>query len=408
MSDTKAFIPEKSDLFVPSVNAEVLEKIISRGSFFPVLIVGESGYGKSFTVEQICARLNREYIRLQISRATDEYDLIGGQKLVESNGTTITEFDEGPVIHAMRAGAVLLLDELDRGDNKIMCLQGVLEGKPVMIKKTKEVIYPAPGFTVIATANTSGRGDETGKYTAASVIDTAFLERFAITLNHEPPTADVEWEILKRHMTAQGVDTEAKEHRAAMMHFVKFAEKVRSESWGGAFLDDISTRRLTQIGEAYAIFGDRRQAVMMCIARFDEPTRQAYSEFFDAMRVDIEEMIRDDDYATTAFDKLKRAAEGTWVSSIGSEDSRKETIIINSMDPSNTDITAMKVEIVQSVRALSGETLRECKNFVDDIITSSNSALPAAIHVSLNASYTDITNAKDIFRQAFGSYKVKP
>ena len=183
VSNDEIFIPENDHTFVKWGEYKTIQRVIESRMFFPLYISGMSGNGKTMMVEQACAKLKREYIRVQISPETDEDDLIGGFRLV--NGETV--FQKGPVVKAMERGCILLIDELDRGSNKIMCLQGVLEGKPILIKKVGEVVTPAQGFNVIATANTKGRGSDDGRYSAANIIDEAFIERFVATIDQPYP-----------------------------------------------------------------------------------------------------------------------------------------------------------------------------------------------------------------------------
>ena len=196
VSNDEVFVPEYDPTFVAWGNFNEIIKVLKSGMFYPTFVSGLSGNGKTFQIEQACAKLNREYVRVQISPETDEDDLIGGFRLIKGE----TVFQKGPVIKAMEAGAVLMIDEIDRGTNKIMCLQGVLEGKPVLIKKTGEVVEPKDGFNIIATANTKGKGSEDGRYSGATIIDDAFLERFTITLEQTFPTMATEEKIVMKHM----------------------------------------------------------------------------------------------------------------------------------------------------------------------------------------------------------------
>lgn len=267
----EVYVPPTDPTYVPWGEYQTILNVIGSQMFFPVFISGMSGNGKTMMVEQACAKAGREYVRVQISPETDETDLIGGFRLVDGE----TVFYKGPVVKAMERGAILLIDELDRGSNKIMCLQGVLEGKPVLLKKIGQVVNPAPGFNVIATANTKGRGSEDGRYSAAGIIDEAFLERFVATIDQEFPNDRVEKNIILKHMAAYGVkDTE-------------FADKL--VAWSGVirktFENDgvdevVSTRRLCHIVKAHSIFNDRSKAIAMCIARFDEDTRSAFTDLY--------------------------------------------------------------------------------------------------------------------------------
>ena len=269
--NSEIFIPSKDEYYVPWGNYKDVENIIKSTMFYPVYITGLSGNGKTMMVEQACAKAKREYIRVQITPETDEDDLIGGFRLV--NGETV--FAEGPVIKAMKAGAILLIDELDRGSNKIMCLQGVLEGKPILIKKTGEIVEPASGFNVIATANTKGKGSDDGRFIAATIIDEAFLERFTITMEQPYPSLSIEKKIVVKHMDKFGKKD------------LDFAEKlsVWSETIRKTYEDDgiddlISTRRLCHIVQTFAIFGDRMKALELCVNRFDGDTKEAFLDLY--------------------------------------------------------------------------------------------------------------------------------
>jgi hypothetical protein len=266
-----SYIPSKDETYVQWGAYSDVAQIIKSKTFYPIYIAGLSGNGKTMMVEQACASLDREYIRVQISPETDEDDLIGGFRLL--NGDTV--FAKGPVIKAMERGAILLVDEIDRATNKIMCLQGVLEGKPVLIKKTGEVIHPSPGFNVIATANTKGKGSDDGRFVAATIIDEAFLERFVATIEQPYASFATEKKIVLRHMEKYGRRDE------------DFAEKLCTwaEVIRKTFADDgvdevISTRRLCHIAHSYKIFEDRLKAVQMCISRFDLDTKTAFLDLY--------------------------------------------------------------------------------------------------------------------------------
>ena len=246
-------------------------KIIKSEMFYPTYISGLSGNGKTFMVEQACAKAGREFIRVQINPETDEDDLLGGFRLI--NGETV--FCKGPVLKAMENGAVLLLDEIDRATNKIMCLQGVLEGKPVLVKKTGETIEPAKGFNVIATANTKGKGSEDGRFTAASIIDEAFLERFTISVDQKFPSATIEKKILKKHMDKFDIQDDEFVDR-----LVTWGDIIRKTFYDDGVDEVISTRRLCHIVQTFSIFTDRMKAIDLCISRFDEDTKEAFLDLY--------------------------------------------------------------------------------------------------------------------------------
>jgi len=264
-------IPEIDSTFVRWGEYDTILKAIESRTFFPIYISGLSGNGKTIMVKQVCAKLKREYCRVQISPETDEDDLIGGFRLL--GGETV--FCKGPVIKAMERGCVLLIDEIDRGSNKIMCLQGILEGEPVLIKKTGQIIVPAPGFTIIATANTKGRGSDDGRFSAAAFIDEAFLERFVATIEQEYPSASVEKKIVMKHMELYG-----KVDEAFADHLVSWSNVIRKTHASEAIDDLISTRRLCHITHTFAIYGDRARAIKLCTARFNQDTRNAFMDLY--------------------------------------------------------------------------------------------------------------------------------
>ena len=257
--------------FVPWGSYTDIMKIIKSEMFYPTYISGLSGNGKTFMVEQACAKAGREFIRVQINPETDEDDLLGGFRLI--NGETV--FCKGPVLKAMENGAILLLDEIDRATNKIMCLQGVLEGKPVLVKKTGETIEPAKGFNVIATANTKGKGSEDGRFTAASIIDEAFLERFTISVDQKFPSATTEKKILKKHMDKFDIQDDEFVDR-----LVTWGDIIRKTFFDDGVDEVISTRRLCHIVQTFSIFTDRMKAIDLCISRFDEDTKEAFLDLY--------------------------------------------------------------------------------------------------------------------------------
>ena len=262
-SDTS--IPAKYPDYVPFGFFKDLRNIIKSSMFYPVFVTGLSGNGKTLMVEQVCAELQRECIRVNISIETDESDLLGGPTLV--NGNVVNR--DGPVITAMKRGAILLIDEVDRGSNKLMCLQGILEGKPYYNKKSGELVHPTNGFNIIATANTKGRGSDEGKY-LSQILDDAFLERFPITVEQEYPDSKTETKIL--HPLVKDEDF--------VKCLVMWAEVVRKSFDEGATDEVISTRRLVHIAKAYEIFGDRMKAIKLCVNRFDEETKTAFLDLY--------------------------------------------------------------------------------------------------------------------------------
>ena len=271
IEDNVKIIPEKMSNYVPFGHFKDVKNIIKSKIFFPVFVTGLSGNGKTLMIEQVCASLKRELFRVNITIETDEDDLMGGHTLQNGNIT----FREGPVVKAMRKGAVLLLDEVDLGSNKLMCLQSVLEGKGYLIKKTGEWVQPKPGFTILATANTKGQGSEDGKFIGTQIMNEAMLERFAITMQQQYPAVTIEKKILKKEMELTGsVDEEFCDK------LVDWADVIRKTYYEGAIDDVITTRRLVHIVNAFKMFGDKLKSIEMCISRFDEDTRNAVLDLY--------------------------------------------------------------------------------------------------------------------------------
>ena len=267
-------IPEKYQGYVPFGFYKDLTSIVLSQEFFPVFITGMSGNGKTLMVEQVCATLKRECIRVNISVETDESDLIGGPTLIDGN----VVYRDGPVMTAMKRGAILLIDEVDRGSNKLMCLQGILEGKPYFNKKSGEYIYPKRGFNVVATANTKGRGSEEGRY-LSQILDDAFLERFNITVEQEYPESKVELKILKPLLN----DDEFAEN------LVKWADVIRKTFAEGGVDEIVSTRRLVHIAKTYSIFKDRQKAIQLCVNRFDQETKDSFLDLYAKVDIKVAE-----------------------------------------------------------------------------------------------------------------------
>ena len=272
-------IPQKDPNFVPFGNFSDLKKIIKSGIFYPTFITGLSGNGKTHAVEQACAALNKELIRVNITIETDEDDLIGGFRLV--NGETV--WHNGPVIEALERGAVLLLDEVDLASNKILCLQSILEGKGVFLKKIGRFVQPAKGFNVIATANTKGKGSDDGRFIGTNVLNEAFLERFCVTFEQEYPTPTIEQKILEGLALDLGI-----EDRDFCKRLVDWADIIRKTFYDGGIEEIISTRRLTHIIRAYSIFADKAKSIQVCINRFDDETKQAFLELYDKVDADFQ------------------------------------------------------------------------------------------------------------------------
>jgi hypothetical protein len=271
-------IPDKDDTFVKFGNFNDIKKIIQSRLFYPTFITGLSGNGKTLSVEQACSQLKRELIRVNVTVETDEDDLIGGFRLV--NGETA--WHNGPVIEALERGAILLLDEIDLASNKILCLQSVLEGKGVFLKKIGRFVKPAPGFNVVATANTKGKGSEDGRFIGTNVLNEAFLERFPVTFEQSYPAPSVEQRILEGIALDLGV-----EDREFCKRLVDWGDVIRKTFYDGGIEEIISTRRLVHIVRAYSIFNDKAKAIQVCVNRFDDETKQAFLELYDKIDADF-------------------------------------------------------------------------------------------------------------------------
>ena len=272
-------IPDKDNTFVKFGNFGDIKKIIQSRIFYPAFITGLSGNGKTFSVEQACAQLKRELIRVNITIETDEDDLIGGFRLVD--GATV--WHNGPVIEALERGAILLLDEIDLASNKILCLQSVLEGKGVFLKKIGRFVKPVAGFNVIATANTKGKGSDDGRFIGTNVLNEAFLERFPVTFEQSYPAPATEQKILEGIALDLGV-----EDRDFCKRLVDWADIIRNTFYDGGIEEIIRTRRLTHIIRAYSIFQDKAKAIQVCVNRFDDETKQSFLELYDKVDADFQ------------------------------------------------------------------------------------------------------------------------
>jgi len=274
---TESFVPEKNGTYVPFGFYNDLKNIISSRIFYPIYITGLSGNGKTMMIEQVCSALKRELVRVNITKRTDESDLIGSYELID--GSTVRR--EGPVLTAMRRGAVLLLDECDLGTEDILCLQPILEGKPYFDKKTGEVVHPAAGFTVLATANTKGKGSDDGRFIGTNILNEAFLERFAVTVEQDYPPANTDRKILEKNFSELNINDSVFIER-----LITWAEIIRKSYADGAVDEIISTRRLVHISKAFSIFNNRLKSIEMCLNRFDTDTKTAFLDLYT--KVDAE------------------------------------------------------------------------------------------------------------------------
>ena len=275
----KNLVPQKDDTFVKFGSFQDVKRIIASKLFYPTFVTGLSGNGKTFGIEQACAQLGREIIRVNITIETDEDDLIGGFRLV--NGETV--WHDGPVIQALNRGAILLLDEIDLASNKILCLQSILEGNGVFLKKIGRFVRPSRGFNIFATANTKGKGSDDGRFIGTNVLNEAFLERFPVTFEQSYPAVKSEEKILQNVASTLGVDD-----TDFFKRLVDWADIIRKTFYDGGVEEVISTRRLVHIVRAYAIFGKKEKAIEVCVNRFDDETKQSFLELYDKVDANVD------------------------------------------------------------------------------------------------------------------------
>ena len=281
--DKNSLVPCVDPNYVPFGNYRDLQTIVKSGMFYPSYIAGPTGNGKSTSIEQICAKQKKPLIRVNLNTMTDEDQLIGSKTLVDGN----VEIVEGPIVIAMRFGIPLLLDEIDAGGaNTLLCLQPILEGKPFYFKFKNEMITPAPGFNIFATANTKGKGSDDGRYIGTNVLNEAFLERFAVTFNQPYPTEKVELEIVKNLFVHFGLADQKKTINQSKSlddfasNLVKWAAVVRKTFDDGGCDENITTRRLTHIVRAFSIFKNEKKAIELCLNRFDDVTKMAFLDLY--------------------------------------------------------------------------------------------------------------------------------
>ena len=282
---TESLVPNKDPLYVPFGHFNDIYSIVKSGLYYPAFVTGLSGNGKTFMIEQACAKAKREFFRVNITVETDEDDLLGHYALIDGN----TVWQDGPVVKAMERGAVLLLDEIDLASSKIMCLQPVLEGNGVFLKKVNRFVSPSKGFTVLATANTKGKGSEDGRFIGTNILNEAFLERFPITVEQEYPAMSVERKILDKVFASLDVDAGDFSER-----LVTWADIIRKTFYEGGIDEIIATRRLVHIANAYAIFGDRKKAIELCIARFDEDTKTSFLDLYTKVDEQVSNKTEDE------------------------------------------------------------------------------------------------------------------
>ena len=283
-------VPDKDPVFVPWGYFKDIKKIVSSKAFYPIFVTGLSGNGKTMNVSQACAAANRECIRVNVTIETDEDDLLGGYRL--QDGQTV--WQDGPVIEAMKRGALLLLDEIDLASNKIMCLQPILEGNGVFLKKINQFVKPAKGFNVIATANTKGQGSDDGKFIGTNILNEAFLERFPITIEQAYPTNKIEEKILLNVMSDKGLTNKVDNEFAKSL--VTWADIIRKTYYEGGVDELISTRRLVHIVEAFSIFKNKMKAIEMCTNRFDLDTKTSFLDLYTKIDggEDVSSWLNDD------------------------------------------------------------------------------------------------------------------
>ena len=355
---TESFVPDVLSTYVPFGFYRDLKDIVKSKIFYPVYITGHSGNGKTLMVEQVCASLSRELIRVNITKRTDENDLIGSYELIDGN----TVRREGPVITAMRRGAVLLLDEVDLGTEDLLCLQPILEGKPYFDKKTGEIITPFYGFNIIATANTKGKGDYDGRYLGTNIMNEAMLERFAMTEEQDYPSEKEEIKILDKNMKELGIEDDK-----FIKHLVEWAGLIRKSFKDGAVNEIISTRRLVHIIKAYKIFdGDRLKAVEKCLNRFDTETKTSFLDFYSKIDTKESETITNN---STIFSTLASKLSERYKTSICIDYNNPEDVII---------VSAFGRKTAISSQILSKLAPQEIESHISEIVEKHDFLKPAS------------------------------
>ncbi len=264
-------IPKKDPQYVSWGHFKDIKTVLEKKIFYPIFVTGLSGNGKTSMIREVCAKLKRDFVRINITVETDEDDLLGGFRLV--NGETV--WQDGPLVVAMKTGAVALIDEVDLASHKIMCLQPIMEGQPIYLKKINEVIYPQHGFNIVATANTKGKGSEDGRFMGTNILNEAFLDRFSATFYQEYPSAAFEAKILKKQFQVHDIVEDD-----FVDKLVKWADVIRQSYKEGAVDEIITTRRLIDITKSFAIFNDKMKSVMMCLERFDNETKESFSDLY--------------------------------------------------------------------------------------------------------------------------------
>ena len=297
-SSTVSLIPKSDPQYVTGGHFKDIKTILQSKIFYPVFITGLSGNGKTCMIHEVCAKLKRDLVRINITVETDEDDLLGGFRLVDGE----TVWQDGPIINAMRRGSVALIDEIDLASHKIMCLQPVLEGKPIYLKKINEVVYPAEGFNVVATANTKGKGSDDGRFIGTNILNEAFLDRFSATFFQEYPSIKMEAKILNKYFALYELD-----EGDFVDKLTKWADVIRRSFKEGAVDEIVTTRRLIDITKSYSIFNDKLKAVAMCLERFDDETKESFTDLYTKIDagVSMEDLNNVDDGTADEVPEVK-------------------------------------------------------------------------------------------------------
>ena len=268
---TLSLIPKKDPTYVTWGHFKDIKSILESKIFYPIFVTGLSGNGKTSMIREVCAKLKRDMIRVNITAETDEDDLLGGFRLIDGE----TVWQDGPLVVAMKQGAIALIDEVDLASHKIMCLQPIMEGQPIYLKKINEVVYPQPGFNIVATANTKGKGSEDGRFMGTNILNEAFLDRFSATFYQEYPSPSQEAKILKKQFAMHEIQEDT-----FVDNLVKWADVIRRSFKEGAVDEIITTRRLIDITKTFSIFKDKMKSVVLCLERFDDETRESFVDFY--------------------------------------------------------------------------------------------------------------------------------
>ena len=276
-TDISGSIPTLKKHYVQWGNYKDVERLLASNKFFALYLTGDSGTGKDIMIEQACAKLGRAMIRVQITRETKEDQLVGSKSLV--NGNIV--YEDGPIVWAAENGACINLSEISAGDaNELLCLQHVLEGDAFFVKSANKWVTPKAGFCVIATDNTKGMGSDSGKFVGTNILNSAFLERFKMTMEQQYPPVKIEREILAKEMLRHKSEVDTK----FIEELSDWVAVIRKTYMDEGIDEQITTRRACHIVDVHCNFFPVDKAIQLCTARFDDTTQAAFLTLWEKMK----------------------------------------------------------------------------------------------------------------------------